>query len=45
LIAHCRETLARFKVPRDLFIEHALPKTPVGKIDKPALRAILKGRT
>jgi acyl-CoA synthetase (AMP-forming)/AMP-acid ligase II len=44
LIAHCRETLARFKVPRDVFIEQALPKTPVGKIDKPALRTLLRGR-
>jgi acyl-CoA synthetase (AMP-forming)/AMP-acid ligase II len=38
LIEHCKRSLAKFKVPREVFIEPALPKNPVGKIDKPSLR-------
>jgi long-chain acyl-CoA synthetase len=38
LIEHCRHSLARFKTPRAIFVEDALPKNPVGKIDKPSLR-------
>jgi long-chain acyl-CoA synthetase len=38
LIEHCRSVLAKFKVPRAVFIEDTLPKTPIGKIAKPALR-------
>ncbi|MFG2881732.1 class I adenylate-forming enzyme family protein [Streptomyces sp. NPDC048297] len=38
LVAHCRERLAKIKVPARLTIVDALPKNPVGKIDKPALR-------
>lgn len=38
IIAHCREQLMRAKVPADVTILSALPKNPVGKIDKPQLR-------
>jgi acyl-CoA synthetase (AMP-forming)/AMP-acid ligase II len=38
LIEHCRRSLARFKVPRAVYIEDSLPKNPVGKIAKPSLR-------
>ena len=38
LIEHCKSVLAKFKVPRAIFIEHTLPKTPIGKIAKPVLR-------
>jgi acyl-CoA synthetase (AMP-forming)/AMP-acid ligase II len=38
LIEHCRLSLARFKTPRAVYVEDALPKNPVGKIDKPSLR-------
>jgi long-chain acyl-CoA synthetase len=38
LIDHCRQSLARFKAPRAVYIEDALPKNAVGKIDKPSLR-------
>jgi acyl-CoA synthetase (AMP-forming)/AMP-acid ligase II len=38
LIAHCKRSLARFKVPRAVYIEGELPKNAVGKIAKPALR-------
>ncbi|KJL37220.1 Long-chain-fatty-acid--CoA ligase [Microbacterium ginsengisoli] len=38
LIAHCRLGLAKIKVPVALEILDALPRNPVGKVDKPALR-------
>ena len=38
LLAHCRENLASYKVPASIALVAALPKTPVGKIDKKALR-------
>jgi long-chain acyl-CoA synthetase len=38
LLAHCRENLARYKVPAAIEMVATLPKTPVGKIDKKALR-------
>jgi len=38
LLAHCRANLARYKVPASIALVAALPKTPVGKIDKTALR-------
>jgi long-chain acyl-CoA synthetase len=41
-IEHCRESLARYKVPREVFIEETLPKNALGKIAKPVLRTRLK---
>jgi AMP-binding enzyme C-terminal domain len=41
LIEHCTKVLAKFKVPRDVFIEANLPRTAIGKIAKPVLRAHL----
>ena len=41
LLARCREELAKVKVPVAVHVLEALPKNPVGKIDKPALRALL----
>jgi acyl-CoA synthetase (AMP-forming)/AMP-acid ligase II len=38
LIEHCKTLLAKFKVPRAIYITTDLPKTPIGKIAKPALR-------
>jgi long-chain acyl-CoA synthetase len=35
---HCRDNLARYKVPAAIELVATLPKTPVGKIDKKALR-------
>jgi long-chain acyl-CoA synthetase len=43
LIEHCRVSLARYKVPRGVYIEEMLPKNAVGKIAKPVLRERLKG--
>lgn len=39
MMAYCAENLAKYKVPRNIFVEDAIPKTTVGKIDKKALRA------
>jgi long-chain acyl-CoA synthetase len=39
LLAHCRERLAKYKIPATLEIVDALPKTTVGKLDRPALKA------
>ncbi|HTP17371.1 MAG TPA: long-chain fatty acid--CoA ligase, partial [Streptosporangiaceae bacterium] len=42
LIEHSRQSLARYKVPREIFIEQTLPKNAVGKIAKPVLRERLR---
>jgi len=42
LIDHSRLSLARYKVPRAVYIEDALPKNAVGKIAKPVLRERLR---
>ena len=41
LIEHCRKSLAPYKVPSQIHLVDALPRTTVGKIDKLALRAKL----
>jgi fatty-acyl-CoA synthase len=41
LIAHCREHLAHYKVPREVRFE-AIPKTSTGKIQKYLLRVLAK---
>jgi len=38
VIAHCKEKLAGFKVPKQVFIAESLPKNPSGKILKRDLR-------
>jgi len=35
----CRDTMAAYKVPKQIHFVDAIPLTPVGKIDKKALRA------
>ncbi len=42
LIEHCRQSLARYKVPREVYVEQTLPKNALGKIAKPVLRERLK---
>ena len=37
LISHCREMLARYKVPRRVFVVDELPKSGVGKVLKDRL--------
>jgi acyl-CoA synthetase (AMP-forming)/AMP-acid ligase II len=42
LLDHCRRHLTRVKVPETVRVVDALPRNPVGKIDKPALRRALQ---
>jgi long-chain acyl-CoA synthetase len=41
LIDHCKKNLAPYKVPSQIYLVDALPRTTVGKIDKLALRETL----
>ncbi|WP_028475932.1 class I adenylate-forming enzyme family protein [Nocardia sp. CNY236] len=41
LDAHCRKSLARTKVPVSIELVEALPRNPIGKIDKRKLRALV----
>jgi oxalate---CoA ligase len=43
LIRHCREHLADFKVPRQVFIVESIPRTPTGKIQRRAVAESLTG--
>jgi long-chain acyl-CoA synthetase len=40
LLAHCRERLAKYKIPERVRFADALPKTPANKTDKIALRSL-----
>jgi acyl-CoA synthetase (AMP-forming)/AMP-acid ligase II len=42
--AHCRASLADYKVPHRIEISDTLPLTPLGKIDKQALKAAATAR-
>lgn len=41
LRVHCAANLARYKVPEEIRFVDTFPRTPMGKIKKPALRALL----
>jgi acyl-CoA synthetase (AMP-forming)/AMP-acid ligase II len=41
LVAHCRSQLARYKVPDAITFVDAFDRTPMGKIRKTSLRALL----
>ncbi|MER8156437.1 hypothetical protein [Streptomyces sp. NPDC094472] len=43
ILAHCRERLAAFKVPKFVRLAEALPKNPSDKILKRELREIYRG--
>jgi O-succinylbenzoate-CoA ligase len=43
LIEHCREQLARFKVPKHVVVVDALPRNPSGKVLKRELRRLSAG--
>jgi HIP---CoA ligase len=45
LIEHCAERLAKFKVPRSLWLVEGLPLNAVGKVAKPDLRAEAQRRS
>ncbi|MGI6555390.1 MAG: long-chain-fatty-acid--CoA ligase [Bacillota bacterium] len=38
IILHCKEKLANYKVPKEVVIVEALPRTSTGKVDKKVLR-------
>jgi fatty-acyl-CoA synthase len=38
LLAHCRDRLARYKVPKEVIFSAALPHSPYGKVEKRQLR-------
>lgn len=40
VVAWCREHLSAHKVPRSVLLVPELPRTPRGKLDRPALRAL-----
>ena len=42
LIAHCRDSLAPYKIPKGVFFLDALPKSGMGKVLKPALAERLR---
>jgi O-succinylbenzoate-CoA ligase len=42
LLAHCRRSLARTKVPVTIFVTDSLPRNPAGKIDKRVLRTLTR---
>jgi long-chain acyl-CoA synthetase len=42
LIAFCQERLAKFKCPREVRVVDALPKSPIGKILRKELRALVR---
>lgn len=44
LRAHCKERLAAYKVPKTIAIEAAIPLTPVGKLDRKALKTYFAER-
>ncbi|RKT88713.1 Acyl-CoA synthetase (AMP-forming)/AMP-acid ligase II [Saccharopolyspora antimicrobica] len=44
LLERCRADLTKIKLPVEIHLLDALPKNPVGKIDKPTLRKALHGR-
>jgi len=44
LVAHCKELLAGYKVPRDIRFE-SIPKTSTGKIQKFELRSRIRSNT
>ena len=38
IIAHCRESLTNYKVPKRIVIVDEIPKSPVGKVLRRELR-------
>jgi acyl-CoA synthetase (AMP-forming)/AMP-acid ligase II len=42
LLAHCREHLAAFKVPRKLHIVEAIPRTATGKVQRRRVAEVIR---
>ena len=43
ILAHCRDHLAEFKCPKNLYIVTAIPRTATGKIQRGVVAATLAG--
>lgn len=43
ILSHCRQQLADFKVPREIFIVEQIPRVTLGKLNKKMLRKQLRG--
>ena len=43
VLQHLQNHIARFKLPRRVVFTDRLPKSALGKVQKPALRAVLTG--
>ena len=41
LTAYCSEKLAAYKWPKEIFVLESLPKSDLGKVQKPALKTLL----
>jgi long-chain acyl-CoA synthetase len=41
LAEHCRETLASYKIPREIFVVDTFPRSALGKVAKGELKARL----
>ena len=44
LLAHCEETLASFKQPKEIVFADELPRTPSGTVDREAVRDCIRER-
>ena len=45
LARHCRERLAKFKVPQGFYIVESIPRTATGKIQRRRVAEVLAGGT
>ena len=45
LVAHCRQSLAAFKVPRKIHIVDAIPRTATGKVQRRIVAEVIAGGT
>ena len=45
LVAHCRQSLASFKVPRKIHIVDAIPRTATGKVQRRIVAEVIAGAT
>jgi long-chain acyl-CoA synthetase len=45
IVAHCRESLAAYKIPQEVIFVDELPKSPIGKILRRELRKLGEAKT
>ncbi len=44
LMAHCRERISAFKVPKQIFVTEQIPRTATGKIQRRIVAAAFAGQ-